>query len=188
MNELLKEYFDKSYIASLLCELSSNYYSFIYSFVMFPTILSSSVLTVLNSSAIDTDTIKYINIILNGINTIILAVNNNLKLNDRIIEFKSKKVKFTVFTHKLESLLNKIKANENVHIDLDAIINEYDSLYNDISYVFPHHIKKKIIKKYGNIKTLPNSLQIEVDIPLKRNMSDTSDKKINNTSDIIEII
>ncbi len=63
-NNLIHEYFDKSYITSILCELSYNYYSFLYQILMLPTILSSSVLTVLNSSSIDEGSVKIINIVL----------------------------------------------------------------------------------------------------------------------------
>jgi len=50
MDEIIKEYYDKSFISSLLCELTYNYYSWIYQIIIFPTILTSSVLTVLNAS------------------------------------------------------------------------------------------------------------------------------------------
>lgn len=161
INTLLTDYFDKSFITSLLCELSCNYYGYIYNCIMFPTILSSSVLTILNSSSIDSDTIKYINIILNGVNTVILAVNNNLKFNDRAIEFRDKKIKFTLLNHRIESIINKQKMNHSLAVDIDGIINDFDNLYNDISYPFPLHIKNKIIQKYGGKKQLPNSLQLE---------------------------
>ena len=87
-NNLINEYFDKSYITSILCELSYNYYSFLYQILMFPTILSSSVLTDLNSSSIDENSVKIINIVINGMNTILLSVNSNFKLNDRCLILK----------------------------------------------------------------------------------------------------
>ena len=173
MNNLLNDYFDKTYITCLLCELSQNYYQFIYNILMFPTILSSSLLTILNSSTLDNENIKIINITLNGLNTLILAINNNLKFNDRAIEFKDKKIKFNLLNHRIESLINKKKLDTNVIIDIDSIINEMgtigDWLYNDISFPFPHHIKKKIINKYGNRRKLPNSLELQVNTPKMRN-------------------
>jgi hypothetical protein len=78
-NNLINEYFDKSYITSILCELSYSYYSFLYQMLIFPTILSSSVLTVLNSSSIDENAVKIINITINGMNTVLLAINSNFK-------------------------------------------------------------------------------------------------------------
>ncbi len=59
MDSLIDEYYDKSYISCLLCELSFNYYTWFYQIMIFPTILSSSILTILNASEIDKDIIKY---------------------------------------------------------------------------------------------------------------------------------
>jgi hypothetical protein len=163
MDSLINEYYDKCFISSLLCELSYGFYSFLYQCIIFPTILSSSILTVLNSSEIDKDTIKIINIIVNGLNTILLAINSNFKLNDRYNSFRSMKIKFNALLHRIESDKNKKLNDHSYIINVDDIINSFDSLYNDLSYQFPTHIKNKVINKYGNKKKLPNSLQIDVE-------------------------
>ena len=165
MDNLINEYYDKSFISSLLCELSYGFYSFLYQLIIFPTILSSSILTVLNSSEIDKDIIKIINIIVNGINTILLAINSNFKLNDRYNHFKSMKIKFTALNHRIETEKNKKINDPNYIINVDEIITNFDNLYNDLSYQFPTHIKDKVIKKYGHSKKLPNSLAVEVSTP-----------------------
>lgn len=162
MDDIINEYYDKSFISSLLCELSYGYYSFIYQLIIFPTILSSSILTILNSSEINKDIIKIVNIIVNGINTILLAINSNFKLNDRFNHFKNMKIKFNALNHRIESDKNKKINDPSYNINIDEIINTFDNLYNDLCYQFPNHIKAKIIKKYGNKRKLPNSLQIEV--------------------------
>jgi hypothetical protein len=56
---------------------------------MLPTILGSSILTIMNSAEIDVNTMKIINITLNGLNTLILAISTNYKLNDRINNYKA---------------------------------------------------------------------------------------------------
>lgn len=165
MENIINEYYDKSFISSLLCELSYGYYSFIYQMIIFPTILSSSILTILNSSEIDKDVIKIINVIINGLNTILLAINSNFKLNDRFNHFKNMKIKFTALNHRIESDKNKKLNDPSYIINTDEIINTFDTLYNDLSYQFPIHIKDKIIKKYGKSKKLPNSLAIECESP-----------------------
>ena len=136
-----------------------------YQMIIFPTILSSSILTILNSSEIDKDIIKIINIIVNGLNTILLAINSNFKLNDRTNSFKNMKIKFTALNHRIESDKNKKLNDPSYSINIDEIINTFDNLYNDLSYQFPPHIKDKIIKKYGNKRKLPNSLQVECETP-----------------------
>jgi len=163
--ETLKVYGDKSYITTILCDLSYNYYSFIYNICLFPTIMGSSVLTILNSSMIDESVLKKLNIVVNGLNTIILALVNSYRLNDRINTFKNIKIKFNKLTHLIESITNKNSyGGTDGEIDkaiIDNIINEYDKLFEDLTYQFPHHIKQKVIKKWGGVKTLPNSLEIE---------------------------
>ena len=104
----LKVYGDKSYITTILCDLSYNYYSFIYNICLLPTILGSSVLTILNSSMIDESILKKLNIIVNGLNTIILALVNSYRLNDRINTFKNIKIKFNKLTHLIESITIRI--------------------------------------------------------------------------------
>ena len=165
MDSLVNEYYDKSFISSLLCELSYGFYSFLYQLIIFPTILSSSILTVLNSSEINKDIIKIINIIVNGINTILLAINSNFKLNDRYNHFKSMKIKFNALNHRIETDKNKKLNDPNYIINVDDIINCFDALYNDLSYQFPTHIKDKVIKKYGNTRKLPNSLAVDCSTP-----------------------
>ncbi len=50
MDNLINKYYNKSFISSLLCKLNCGFSSFLYQLITFPTILSSSILTVLNSS------------------------------------------------------------------------------------------------------------------------------------------
>jgi hypothetical protein len=163
MDNLINEYYDKSFISSLLCELSYGFYSFLHTCIIFPTILSSSVLTVLNSSDIDKDNMKIINIVINAINTILLAINSNFKFNDRSIHFKTMKIKFNNLNHRIESDRNKKITDPNYIINIDDIIISFDTLYNDLIYTFPIHIKHKVIKKYGNKRMLPNSLSIDIE-------------------------
>lgn len=165
MDYLITEYYDKTFITYLLCDLSHSFYNFLYQLIIFPTILSSSFLTVLNSSGIDKDYIKIINIVINGLNTILLAINSNFKFNDRSVHFRTMKIKFNDLNHRIESDKNKKIIDNNYIINMDEIIIIFDRLYNDIEYQFPRHIKTKIIKKYGNKKQLPNSLQIECETP-----------------------
>jgi hypothetical protein len=167
--EILKDYKDKAYITSILCELSYGYYSTIYNISLLPTILGSSILTILNSSEIKNDILKIINISINGLNTIILSLVNSYRLNDRINSFHNSKIKFTKLNHLLESILNK-NSGEMLSIDkniIENIINDYDKIYEDIPYQFPNHIRQKVIKRFGGKFCLPNSLMIDYNNSIK---------------------
>jgi hypothetical protein len=139
---------------------------------MLPTILGSSILTILNSADIDNSRMKIINITLNGLNTLILAISTNYKLNDRINNYKINRTKIIKLQHIIESFMLK---NETITPALlEGFINEYDNIYNDLLFGFPHHIKLKVISKYQGKKSLPNSL----------NFLATTDAK----ADIVEIV
>jgi len=154
--ENLKTLLDKTYITGILCELSYNYYNFINNCIMLPTILGSSLLTVMNSADIDVNKMKIINITLNGLNTLILAISSNYKLIDRINNYKNNRTKLIKLQHTIESYL--MKNREGTEDILYNFITEYDKIYDELVFGFPSHIKMKVIKKYQGKKALPNSL------------------------------
>ncbi len=161
----LKQYRDRCYINSLLCEASYNFYNLVNDIFLFPTILGSSILTCLNSSNIDTDRIKYTNIIINGTITIILAITTQYKIHDRISMFKSFQSKYTKLNHHIESILNSKKDDEISNEEIITVINKYDSLVDELCFTYPNHIRIKIIKKYQNTNiTLPNSLALDASV------------------------
>jgi hypothetical protein len=161
----LKQYRDRCYINSLLCEASYNFYNMINNIFLFPTILGSSILTCLNSSNVDADNVKYINIIINGSITIILAITTQYKIHDRISMFKSFQTKYIKLTHHIESILNTNKDKEISNEELLTIVNKYDNLVEELCFTYPNHIRNKIIKKYENTNiTLPNSLALDASV------------------------
>jgi len=123
---------------------------------MLPTILGSSILTIMNSAEIDNNKMKIINITLNGLNTVILAISTNYKLTDRINNYKSNKIKIVKLQHIIESYM--LKNETTTPAILEGFIIEYDKIYEDLIFSFPHHIKMKVIKRYQGKKSLPNSL------------------------------
>jgi hypothetical protein len=165
MENILKQYRDRCYINSLLCEASYNFYNMINNIFLFPTILGSSILTCLNSSNIDTEHIKYTNIIINGTITIILAITTQYKIHDRIGLFKAYHTKFIKLNHQIESILNTKKSEEITNDDVNLIVNKYDLFVEELIFNYPEHIKNKCIKRFkGTNITLPNSLALQADI------------------------
>ena len=161
--DTLKQYRDRCYINSLLCEGSYNYFNMINNICLFPTILGSSILTCLNSSNVDTEKVKYINIIINGAITIILAITTQYKIHDRIGLFKGYQSKYTKLNHYIEGILNTNKEISNE--ELITIVNKYDMLVEELTFSYPNHVRNKIIKKYEKTNiTLPNSLALDSSI------------------------
>ena len=161
----LQSYLDKCFISAILCDYHYQWYNKISMIVMLPTIIGSAVLTCLNSSEIENNIIKWINISVNGTNTLIIALTTNYKLQDRITTYKNIYNKYQKLSHKIESTINN-SADITDKI-LDEIINEYDVLQNDNDYGYISSYKKIIINKYGKSKQMPNSLQLDVDLIIK---------------------
>ena len=101
---LIESYRDKSYITNLLCDESMNFYSIIKNIVNFPLITSSAVMTIMNSSEFSPEQMKYPNVIINGITTLILALIHNFKLLEKINNFRTIGLKMIKLTHSIDSL------------------------------------------------------------------------------------
>jgi len=159
----LKAYLDKCFISAILCDYHYQYYNKISMIALLPTVIGSAILTCLNSADIPNDVIKYINISINGANTLIIALTTNYRLNDRLTSYKTFYNKYQKLSHKIESTLNNV-SNEITDTKLEEIINEYDNIQNDNNYGYLSSYKKIIIKKYGSTKSLPNSLALDSEI------------------------
>lgn len=160
--KLLEGYRDKAYITAILCSQSAEHFSFLKSLVNVPLILSSSVMTVLNSMSGDnSNEMKYANIILNCWTSLILSLIGNFKLTEQSTNFKMVEIKQNKLTHKIEDLLSLDLESTNIE-DIRAIINEYDALNESLDFPFPNFIKNRVKHVYKDKRTLPNALNCEL--------------------------
>ena len=138
--ENLKLYQQRCFINSLLYQQSMDYNIFLKNIINIPLILISGLLTILNS-IMDEKDMKVVNIVLNGMVGLILAMINNFKINDKIAIFKNQKNKMIKLQHKIDSFLNTctdIDAKE-----VEEIVATYDGMIEEIEFDIPHFIKKK---------------------------------------------
>ena len=150
----LKIYQERCFINSLLYQQSMEFNMFLRNIINIPLILISGILTILNS-IMDEKDMKIVNIVLNGMVGLILAMINNFKINDKIAIFKNQKNKMIKLQHKIDSFLNTctdIDAKE-----VEEIVATYDGMIEEIEFDIPHFIKKRIKKKYFKYN-LPLSL------------------------------
>lgn len=155
--QLLKIYQDKAYVSAILCEKSSNHYSLLKNIFNVPVILASSFMSILNSSQIDENKLKYINIIVNALTALILSLANNFKFQERATNFKTQGNKFNKLVHSIEDNL----VNEPNSITTDTVrnfISCYDTINENIDFDFPYHIKQNVRSVFLNQRTLPNVL------------------------------
>lgn len=156
--KLLQSYRDKSYVLSLLCIECSSFYGLIRSILNIPLILCSSVMTILNSNnRLNQDDLQISNIALNASTALILSVSSSLKLNEKIINFKTVGQKLNKYCSNVEDILANDMTDIN-HDTIKKIIDDYNTLNEQIEFGFVSFIKNKIKLKYDGKKTLPNEL------------------------------
>jgi hypothetical protein len=159
--KLLQSYRDKSYVTSILCSQTGEFYSFIRSMINVPLILSSSVMTILNSMSNDnSNDMKYANIALNATTSLILTLIGNFKLAEKVTNFKNIEIKMNKLCHSIEDKLTNDLENTNTE-NIRQIINEYDTLNEQLDYPFIGFIKNRVKRTYIGKKTLPNILNCQ---------------------------
>ena len=160
--KLLQGYRDKSYITSILCQQSEEHFTFLRSMVNIPLILTSSVMTILNSlNETDSKDLKYCNIVLNASTAMILSLIGNFKLTEQATNFKQIQVKMNKLCHQIEDKLTIDLENTTIE-NIRSFINEYDTLTEQIDYPFPSFIKERVKKVFLNKKVLPNILNCDI--------------------------
>lgn len=159
---LLDDYLDKSFMMSVLCENTKNYYYNFGNVLVIPTILASSILCVFNAAAGSIPVDKHfiltiMNISINGIIAFISALQSVLQINDKYNQFQTLTTKFIKLEHHIENHITNYpsKLDENF---IDDIIKSYDNLIDDIDFTFPEFIKKRVKAKYKDKRTMPNVL------------------------------
>lgn len=153
--KLLLQYRDKSFVMSILCSECSDHYSRINNIFKFPLIITNSIMVIFNSE--NFEGIRIANIILNVATSLILSLIGNFKLNERVINFSSKSIKFNKLCHKIEDLIyNSIDEITTEHIR--TCISDYDSIEESIEFHFVGYIKERLVKKYKNNRCMPNAL------------------------------
>lgn len=161
--ELLQGYRDKAYVSAVLCEKTSSYYSLFRNIISVPLIITSSVMSIINSTDIPSNELKIVNIIFNAITAFTLAINNNFKFTEKASIFKNNNIKFTKLLHQIEDNLINDKNNLTTE-KIREYISIYDGLYENLEFNFPNHIKDKVRNIYKDKKTLPNILNCETPI------------------------
>jgi hypothetical protein len=149
---ILKEYRDKVFIYEVLCTKSSEYYSQIKSIINIPLILSSSAMSIINSS-FEADDMKIPNICINACTALLISLINNFKVVEKASTFRQLSIKYMTLLHHIED-----KINNDTDISADdtrEIIKQYDELISQNEYVIPNRIKKKVKSIYLTKKYLP---------------------------------
>ena len=85
----LQDYRDKAYISNIMCELSCEFYTLIRQIINVPLILSSSIMTVMNSWSFNENELKIANIVLNASTSLLLSLTGNFRISEKIGSFRA---------------------------------------------------------------------------------------------------
>lgn len=159
MNKLKKtldDYTDRTFVMSILCNQAQIHYNRIKTILQLPLIITSSVMSIINSSFSydkDANALRIINITNNMTTALLLGISNFLKINEKQQNFKISYEKF----HKLSSSIEtKSISKDEITVEyVNEVILNYDSLCEIISYDIPEYIKKRVRAEYATKKTLP---------------------------------
>jgi hypothetical protein len=147
----LREYKDKIYIYNILTSKASDFYGTLKSFVNIPIIVSSSALSITNSSFEPNDILKLINIIFNCFVAFMMSMISNFKITEKASNFWNISLKFQKLLHNVDDKLSE--TNPDIE-DVRDISRQYDELLEQIDQI-PEFIKKKVYKMYIGKKYLP---------------------------------
>ncbi len=146
----LLEYRDKIHIYNVLTSKASDYYGTLKLFVNIPIIVSSSAMSIINSSFAP-ESMQIPNICINACTALLIGLINNFKIVEQSSNFRNSSSKFLKLLHLVEDKLT----NPDLDIeDVRDITRQYDELLEQIE-VIPNFIKNRVRKMYIGKKYLP---------------------------------
>jgi hypothetical protein len=154
IEKIVKEYNDRIYIYSILCNRSEVYYNRLKFFCSVPVILISSLMSVLNSN-LEQNILKNFNIIFNALTAFILAFSNLMKVNEKVQEFKDIRKKFNALDSLIEMQLAAGGGDGLTSDFATNVIKDYDNIVDNMNFEIPDHICRNVYKQYKNQKVLP---------------------------------
>lgn len=128
---------DKCEAMSVLCQKATQHWSLIKFIFQIPLIITSSVMCILNSFDNDNGNMKIPNVVVNGASVLILALQNNLKVPEKVELFKNLSNNFLQLAHHIEGM-EKDNLTKNT---INALTEKYDSLVIQCQF---EDIKKSI--------------------------------------------
>ena len=147
----LVEYRDKIHVYNVLTSQASDYYGTLKMFVNIPIIISSSAMSIINSSFAPED-MQIPNICINACTALLIGLINNFKIVETASNFRNVSLKFVKLLHLVDDKLSE----ENLNLeDVRDITRVYDELLEQIDPPIPNFIKNRVRKMYVTKKYLP---------------------------------
>ena len=158
---ILQDYRDKCYISDILCTMNCDYYKKMRQIINIPLILSSTVMSIMNSSTFPENDLKIANITLNAATSLLLSLIGNFRIVEKASSFRNSGLKFNKLCHLIEDKL--MNEDEVTNETIRQIILDYDNIYESLEFSYSTRSKDKCKKRFFGKRTLPNVLNCEID-------------------------
>lgn len=147
---------EKCEAMSLLCTKANYFWSIMNMVFKLPLILTSSVMCILNSFDDDKGGMKIPNVVVNGVSVLILSLQSNLKVPEKVELFKSLSDQFLLLSHQID----KYEENEITKDIVNNLTDKYDALVQQVNFSeIPRKYKLEVITLWDKEqKSLPLSL------------------------------
>ena len=164
MDERTIKLLDRCEAMSLLCTKASSHWSFLKFAFQIPLIITSSVMCILNSFEREGGSnMRIPNVVVNGCSVLIMSLQNNLKVAEKVELFKNLSNQYLILAHSIEALEPDTITREMVN----NFTEKYDSLQSQCLFEdIPQRYKKEVINSFTN-RFLP--LQLNGASGIKRN-------------------
>ena len=155
MDERTIRLLDKCEAMSLLSTKASSHWSFIKMMFQIPLILTSSVMCILNLFDRDEDhNMQIPNIVVNGCSVLIISLQSNLKVPEKVELFKNLSNQYLILAHSIEALEPETITREMIN----NFTEKYDALQSQCLFEdIPLKYKKEVIKAWDG-RALPLQL------------------------------
>jgi len=155
MDERTIRLLDKCEAMSLLSSKGSSHWSFIKLLFQIPLILTSSIMCILNSFEKDGENnMRIPNVVVNGCSVLILSLQNNLKVPEKVELFKNLSNQYLTLAHAIEALEPETITREMIN----NFTEKYDALQSQCLFEdIPHKYKIQVVKAWGS-RALPLQL------------------------------
>ena len=169
LGEKANNLLEKCEAMSLLCTKATGFWSVVNMVFKIPLIVTSSVMCILNSFDDDKGGMKIPNVVVNGVSVLILSLQSNLKVPEKVELFKSLSDQFLLLSHQID----KYEENEITRDVLSNLTDKYDSLVSQVSFgEIPKKYKIEVITLWDKEqKCLPLNLNGVSGIRIKKRFS-----------------
>lgn len=159
---LIDDYLDKTFVMSILCERTKNYYYNMKVSLQLPAIIIACILCFFNAASDNIPdekhyVLKWVNVTANAFSAFIISIQSLLQVGDKYNQFSNVANKFTKLEHHIETSINNNPDLIDERFITDSI-RTYDTIIDDIDFTFPGFIKTQVKMKYKDKRTMPNIL------------------------------